>query len=841
MLPDDLTDALLELSRTPVLLVASDYDGVIAPIVTDPDEARPKRETAVALRGLAELPDTHVAVISGRALRDLTALSRFPAEIHLVGSHGSEFDVGFATAIDEHTRERIALVQHEMALAGDVVPGARVERKPTGGAFHYRTADPAAARTALTKLRERLAKIPGVSLMDGHMVLDASAIELDKGAALTRLRRSMGATAVLVLGDDRTDEKAFAVTSAGDVTAKVGPGETLARFRVDGPDDAAQLLAMLLELRLRWLFGADAVPIEQHTLLSDQRSHAVVDPSGRVVWFCHPRLDASAVFAELVGGSSAGHFSVGPIPGRAPLSQRYVDGSLVLRTRWPGLTVLDYVDHDARSGTTSLVRVLAGKGPARIEFSPRIDFGRAPTRLVVENDALRVAGPADVLVLHAPGVVWEITEDGPHQTATAIVEPGEGLVLDLRSNAVPRDEPEPDRREQVLSAWKSWVDALHVPRTGTDLVVRSALILKGLCHPSGSVVAAATTSLPEELGGSRNWDYRYCWLRDAALTVASLARLGSTAEAQAFLEWTAALLDRAQEGGFLRPVYTVDGHDLPPEAVIPQLAGYAGSRPVRVGNAAEHQLQLDVLGPLAELAYQLTTAGVPGMQKHLPLVNWCAEAVGRRWNEADHGIWEVRLAPRHYVHSKVMCWVTLDRAVKVHALLGAPAQDWWVFARDAIGADVLENGWNDAIGAFTSWYGGTALDAAALHVGLSGLISPADPRFASTVEAIEADLRAGHTLYRYRFDDGLTGNEGGFLLCAAWLLQSYLLLERPDDAIALFDQIADTFGPTGTASEMWDPVAKRALGNIPQAYSHLGIIDSAVALDAGGFGDRVFG
>jgi trehalose-phosphatase len=840
MLPDDLTDALLELSRTPVLLVASDYDGVIAPIVTDPNEAHPKRETAVALRGLAELPDTHVAVISGRALRDLSALSRFPAEIHLVGSHGSEFDVGFVTAIDEHTRARIALVQHEMALAGDGAPGARVERKPTGGAFHYRTADPAAARKALTRLRKRLAKIAGVSLMEGHMVLDASAVELDKGVALTRLRRSLGATAVLVMGDDRTDEKAFAVTGAGDVTVKVGPGGTLARFRIGGPDEASQVLALLLELRLRWLFGADAVPIEQHTLLSDHRSHAILDPSGRVVWYCHPRLDASAVFAELVGGVSAGHFSIGPIPGRSPLSQRYVDGSLVLRTRWPGLTVLDYLDHDAAAGTT-LVRVLSGKGPARIEFAPRLDFGRAPTRLVVENDALRVAGPADVLVLHAPGVEWDIVEDGPHQMATAVVEPGEGLVLTLHGSSDPPAEPEPERRHQVLSAWKSWVDGLHVPRTGADLVVRSALILKGLCHPSGSVVAAATTSLPEELGGSRNWDYRYCWLRDAALTVASLARLGSTSEAQSFLEWTAALLERAPEGGFLRPVYTVEGHDLPPEAVIPQLAGYAGSRPVRVGNAAEHQLQLDVLGPLAELVHQLTSAGVPGMEKHLPLVNWCAEAVGRRWNEADHGIWEVRLAPRHYVHSKVMCWVTLDRAVKVHEMLGAPGQDWWSFARDAIGDDVLENGWNEAVGAFTCWYGGTELDAAALHVGLAGLLPPDDPRFAQTVEAIEAELRAGHTLYRYRFDDGLSGSEGGFLLCAAWLLQSYLLLHRPDDAIALFDQIAATFGPTGTASEMWDPIGKRALGNIPQAYSHLGIIDSAVALDAGGFGEQMFG
>jgi trehalose-phosphatase len=831
MLPDDLTDALLEVSRTPVLLVASDYDGVIAPIVHDPNEARPQRETSVALRGLAELPDTHVAVISGRALRDLSALSRFPAEIHLVGSHGSEFDVGFAAALDEATRERIAFVQHMMGLAGDEVPGARVERKPTGAAFHYRTADPAAARRVLRQLRADLQQIHGVSLMDGHMVVDASAVELDKGAALTRLRRALGSTAVLVLGDDKTDEKAFAVTGAGDVSVKVGPGETLARFRISGPDEAAQLLALLLELRLRWLFGAEAVPLEQHTLLSDQRSHAIVDPGGRVVWYCHPRLDASAVFAELIGGSSAGHFSVGPVPGRPPLSQRYIDGSLVLRTRWPGLTVIDYLDHHEQSGTTGLVRVLSGTGPARIEFAPRLDFGRAPTRLVVERDALRVSGPADVLVLHAPGVTWQISEEGPHQIATAIVEPGEGLVLDLRGSSVPHPEPEPERQRRAVEAWHEWSEALRLPTTGRELVLRSASILKGLCHPNGAVVAAATTSLPEELGGSRNWDYRYCWLRDAALTVGSLARLGSTTEAVAFLHWVNPLLERSQDGGFLRPVYTVDGHDLPPEGVIPELAGYAGSRPVRVGNAAEHQLQLDVLGPLADLVHLLALDGVAGVEKQLPLLDWCAEAVGRRWNEADHGIWEVRLAPRHYVHSKVMCWVTLDRALRVHDLLAAPAPEWWSFARDAIATDVLENGWNEGLQSFTSWYGGTALDAAALHVGLAGLIPPDDPRFSATVEAVERELRAGHTLYRYRFDDGLTGDEGGFLLCAAWLLQAYLLLERPDDAIALFDQIASTFGPTGTASEMWDPLGKRSLGNIPQAYSHLGIIDSAVALD----------
>jgi trehalose 6-phosphate phosphatase len=280
----------------------------------------------------------------------------------------------------------------------------------------------------------------------------------------------------------------------------------------------------------------------------------------------------------------------------------------------------------------------------------------------------------------------------------------------------------------------------------------------------------------------------------------------------------------------LRPVYAADGSPLGPEAVIDTLPGYAGSRPVRVGNLANQQVQLDVFGPIVELIGALASHCGYLDDASWQLIQAMCEAVTRRWHEPDHGIWEDRLVPRHHVYSKIMCWLAIDRALRLGQAYGHPVSPSWPGLRDTIAADVLTRGWNDQVKSFTTAYDGTDLDAASLHVGLSGLLDPTDDRFQATVTAIEAELRAGPTVYRYRRDDGLPGTEGGFHLCTTWMIEAYLLTGRRADAEELFSQLISTTGPTGLLPEEYDPITERSLGNHPQAYSHLGLIRCAQLL-----------
>jgi GH15 family glucan-1,4-alpha-glucosidase len=430
---------------------------------------------------------------------------------------------------------------------------------------------------------------------------------------------------------------------------------------------------------------------------------------------------------------------------------------------------------------------------------------------------VRVAGTP--IVLRSPGVDWQIA-DG---TATAVITPP--FVLELQLGGEP---------SEVDSDWLAWSVSLRLPATCPELVRRSALTLRALCHrDTGGVLAAATTSLPEQIGGVRNWDYRYCWLRDAALTVQALVSLGSTAEASAFLDWLADVLCTVPGPAHLSPLYTVHGTTLGPELVIDSLPGYAGSGPVRVGNLADTQVQLDVFGPITDLVHDLALTRGSLPDRDWAVVVAMAEAVTCRWNEPDHGIWEERHVPRHRVYSRVMCWQTLDRAITLAERFDRPLDPLWRVLRSAIAAEVLARGWNPDVRAFTAAYDGTDLDAASLHVGLSGLLEPSDDRFRATVVAVEETLRSGPTVYRYLRDDGLPGDEGGFHLCTAWLIEAYLRVGRRADAEELFESFVRLAGPTGLLPEEYDPVAERSLGNHPQAYSHLGLIRCARLLSDG--------
>lgn len=837
----ELHERLDQFACLPTILIASDYDGTLAPIVDNPADASPDREALVAIAALAALPDTHVALISGRSLKDLAALTGAPAGVHLVGSHGSEFDPDFAgslTPAQSKLRDRVSEELQRIAAAST---GLLVEQKPASVAFHYRNATDQTARAALDAVFAGPGAIDGVHTRRGKKVVELAVIETNKGLALQRIRRRVGASAALFIGDDLTDEDAFATLSGPDIGVKVGPGDTAASFRIGDPHEVSRLLARLAERRTRWVEGSGATPIERLSLLSDLRTGALVTPEGRLVWLCPPRFDSPALFAELLGGPTAGRFVVAPEGADSAPRQRYQDGTLVLRTEWPRMTVTDYLDVSAgratqRAGRTELIRAIEGSGRAIVEFAPRLDFGRLATRLRLRPDGIGVDDTVDPIVLHAPGVQWTIASEGKHQTARGVIDlqDGQPVTLTLRFGAgvAPPARAEAERRAHTVRYWSDWADALSPPKRARELALRSALTLRGLVYgPTGSILAAATTSLPEHLGGVRNWDYRFCWPRDAAIAARALLHMGSAGEGMRFLDWFLGVIEQSATPDRIHPVYTVTGGTLGSEAEIGELSGYGGSRPVRVGNLAARQIQLDVLGPVAELLFDLADHGAPLSSEHWRLTEAMAHAVISSWREPDHGIWEIRLERRHHVHSRAMCWTVLDRAIRLAEIFSASDRPDWRRERDDIVQDVLTHGWNERVGAFTTAYDLDDLDAAALAVGLCGLIDPRDQRFIDTVEAIDRNLRTGSVVRRYLFDDGLPGTEGGFHICTAWLVEALALIGEQARAEALFDQMCDRAGPTGLLPEQYCELTNRSLGNHPQAYSHAGLILAAFRLD----------
>ena len=840
---DDLDQALEAIARVPILLVATDYDGTLSPIVDNPDDAKPVRESIIALRALATLSGTHCAVISGRSLSDLANLSSLDGQIMLVGSHGSEFDQDFVrTLTDEQVllRQRILDEMHRIAAEDKRF---HIETKPASIAFHYRNVADEKAEKAVNELLAGAATWDDVRVKSGKKVIELAVVHTSKGDCIDALRHRVGATAVVYFGDDITDEDAFVRLHGPDVSVKVGTGESAATFRIHDPTEVARRLARLASAREAFLAGADAIPIERHALLSDGRVMALVSPGAKISWMCAPRVDGPALFSELLGGPAAGHFTIEPAKADNDPQQQYDGTSLVLKTTWPRLTVTDFLDCSAgkptqRAGRTDLIRQIEGRGEVRITFAPRLDFGRLPTRLVIRDGGLEIDDTIDPIVLRAPGVEWELLDEGSHQTAVGKVTlRGEPLRLELRYGTGSLREqqtlPPQERYRRTKSYWESWADRLSLPKREGPLVRRSALVLKGLCYgPTGGIVAAATTSLPEHLGGIRNWDYRYCWLRDAAMSASALVKLGSFSEAMAFLDWMLAVVDRAAAPERLMPLYTVTGHEVGAEAEITELAGYAGSRPVRVGNAARGQVQLDVFGPIAELVWQLLLAEAPVSSEHWRLVEAMVGAVEARWHEPDHGIWEIRKPRRHHVHSKVMCWLAVDRGIQISERFLDRKKPAWEKLRQTIAEDILEKAWHKNSNAYTAAYGADDLDAASLMIGLMGLVDCTDSRFMSTIDAIDKRLRMGPTVFRYLADDGLPGREGGFFICASWLVDSFYKAGRRDEAESLFESMIELAGPEGLLPEQYDPLLQRTLGNHPQAYSHIGLIENALTLSS---------
>lgn len=836
-----LSDIVSHIARTPVLLVACDYDGTLAALADHPDLVAPYSSSLAALVRLGRTPHTHVAVISGRGLSNLRSQLAVAERWELAGSHGAEVAGDPEPPIHPRVRREIQSLREALVLIADAYPGCYVENKPRGVAFHYRKADHDQAALAVELVSALALQYPQLSLQRGSMVIEFLMDTITKGDGLRRIQFRVGASAVLFIGDDLTDEHAFHEMKGNDAAVKVGLGDTKARFRIEGPEDVARLLSMLADEREAWVRDRNLTPINAHSVLSDHRTLALVTPAARVTWLCLPRIDSPPIFAELLGGPAAGYFEIQPVDSTERPTQSYDGDSLVLHTCWPQCKVTDYLDCGSgrafqRAGRADLVRVIEGTAPCRIRFAPRLDFGRVGTRLVPRERGLEVEGSADHMLLFSPGVHWRIINDGVHQSAEAEVDPRLGaIVLELRAgtaNDRPHVESEMNRRVATQKFWSAWAGSLKLPRVATDEVKRSALMLRALVYgPTGAIAAAATTSLPEHLGGTRNWDYRYCWPRDAAMAAASLVRLGNTGVAMRLLDWLSRVIDQCESPGRLRPIYTVDGRELGPEAEIGGLPGYGGSHPVRVGNAAAQQVQLDVFGPITDLIACLAERGAPISPDHWRMTRAMIEAVEARWIEPDHGIWEIRGERQHHVHSKVMCFHTVNRALVVHECVVGTANPTWAALRDRIREDVLSRGFNPAINAFSAIYGRPELDAASLSVGLTGLIEPTDPRYVATVEAVEKYLRVGGTVLRYRFDDGLPGVEGGFHLCTGWLIEAFTRIGKLAEARNLFDELQRAVGPTGVLSEQFDSEHGISLGNAPQAYSHIALINAACCLD----------
>jgi len=857
------------LAATPVLLVACDFDGTLAPIAPHPAEVRAERRSVEALRELASLGHTHAAVISGRASFDLSEYFKDPADLLLVGSHGAENPLAAeSSALPKDTVELLARLRAEISRATDGVAGAWAETKPLGVAVHYRQADPAEAADLTGRLQSIAAELEGVRLLRGKKVVEFVIGGGDKGRALLNLRHRTGATAALFIGDDVTDEDAFEVLTRHDLGVKVGTGDTRAGQRVADTAAVADALQQLLTLRRQWLASRRLSPIDRHWLLSDQRACALVDPVGRLVWACIPRLDSPPLFAELLGGPARGFWEIVAADCPNQPEQRWLEKSFVVQTCWPSCTpgapgdapshqlvVTDYLDVSVgrgfqRSGRSDLIRAVSGTGRAIVRFAPRVDFGRQPTRLKVVQDGLELVGTPEPVVLYAPGVQWKIDDEGPHQTAVAeIVLNDHEVVFELRwGTGSLRVAPlsEPDRRVQTQKFWSTWLSSLRPPFPSRppegsaahfcrlscrEQIERSALLIRALCHgPSGAIAAAATTSLPEQLGGVRNWDYRYCWPRDAALAAASLVRLGNTGVALRLLDYLAAIVASLPSPERIRPIYDVMGRELGTEAEISEVAGYGLSRPVRVGNAAAGQTQLDVFGPIVDLAAMVAERGAPVTPEVWRLVEAMVQAVAARWREPDHGVWEIRAAPRHHTHSRVMCWQAVNRAITVADVALGQSRPDWAALRDEIAADVFANGWHKGLNSFVGYYQGQTLDAAALFVATTGMLPGTDERLRGTVDAINRNLRRGALVRRYVDDDGLPGIEGGMLICSFWLVEGLAIVGRLSEAADLFRDLMALAPPSGLLSEQIDLKTLQPLGNFPQAYSHLSLINAAVRL-----------
>lgn len=588
-----------------------------------------------------------------------------------------------------------------------------------------------------------------------------------------------------------------------------------------------------------------SLPLEDYALLGDCHSAALVSRRGSIDWLCLPRFDSSACFAALLGDASHGHWTV-TAAGEAEVRRRYLPGTMVLETLYTTKAgvcrVLDcMVVDDPHPTLVRVVEGVEGTVDMRLELVVRFDYGSIVpwVRRLATGGIEAIAGP-DTLQLHTRVA---LRGEGLRTVADLAVHAGERvpfLLVWYPSHVAPEPPEEPYAAlDRTVHWWHTWDSRCTYRGAWDDPVRRSLLTLKALTYaPTGGIVAAPTTSLPEELGGVRNWDYRYCWLRDATFTLYALLSTGHREEAAAWREW----LLRAVAGtpSQIDIMYGLAGERRLTELQLDWLPGYAGSRPVRVGNAAHAQLQLDVFGEVMDTFDLARRSGLEFNEDAWQVQRCMLEYLETAWSEPDEGIWEVRGPRRHFTHSKVMAWVALDRGIKAvrsHGLAGSV--DRWISVRDRIHAEVCARGYDPRLGTFVQSYGSDELDASLLMMSLVGFLPANDPRIAGTVAAIERTLMPDGLVQRYRprpEHDGLPGGEGVFLACSFWLADNYLLLGRAADAQRLFDRLLGLANDVGLLAEEYDPRAGRLVGNFPQAFSHIALVNTACNLSRRGGG-----
>lgn len=583
-----------------------------------------------------------------------------------------------------------------------------------------------------------------------------------------------------------------------------------------------------------------ALPIEQYALLGDCRGSALVGLDGSIDWLCLPRFDSEACFAALLGTQDNGFWRISPIGEITGVRRAYRNGSLTLETELTTaegtILLTDFMPVGADG--PGLVRIVTGvRGSVRVrsELAFRFNYGKTIPWVTRKDGAVEaIAGP-DLMKLWA-GV--ELRGENMRTLSDFVVNAGERIPFVLRYGesfaTTPLPPLDPDAAlAHADQVWFEWSARAQVTGPYGELIKRSLLTVKALTYaPTGGIVAAATTSIPELIGGMRNWDYRYCWLRDSTFALYAFMSAGYHEEARAWRDW----LLRAAAGSpdQLQILYGIGGERRLTEVELPWLPGYENSQPVRIGNLAADQLQLDVYGELAATLYLARTGGMSENPNGWAMAQKFREHLAKVWREPDHGIWEVRGPRRHFVHSKVMCWVAFDRAVKsaekwsLHGPL-----DEWRRIRDEIHADVCTNGINPETGGFAQYYGSTEPDASLLLLVITGFLPPTDPRIVHTVMDVEKRLLRNGFVDRYLTHpdvDGLPRGEGAFLSCSFWYVDALTMLGRHEEAAAHFDRLAKLVNDVGLLSEEYDPVHKRMLGNFPQVLSHVALIHSAVNL-----------
>ncbi|MFE7508966.1 glycoside hydrolase family 15 protein [Promicromonospora sp. NPDC057488] len=596
--------------------------------------------------------------------------------------------------------------------------------------------------------------------------------------------------------------------------------------------------------------------IEDYGLVGDLQTAALVSRDGSIDWMCLPRFDSPACFAALLGDERHGSWQLGPTSGGACTSRRYRGDTLILETEWDlpegRVRVLDLMP--PRGEEADLVRIvegISGHVPMTTELRLRFDYGNIVPWITWDRDALRaVAGPDSVRIDSPVPLEHAGANEGSVLRAEFTVGPGDRVPFVLNyhaSHLATKDPVDPyEALADTEDFWRSWVGGCTYTGPWPDAVHRSLITLKALTYaPTGAIAAAATTSLPEEIGGERNWDYRYCWLRDAGLTLQALIGTGFIDEAR---DWRAWLL-RAVAGdpADLQIMYGLDGRRRLPEYTIDWLPGFEGSAPVRIGNGAANQLQIDVWGETLDALHQAREAGLEQDQDVWRLQRALLEHLEEHWADLDNGLWEVRGPRRAFVHSRVMAWAGFDRAVRAVEKYDLPDEpvERWRAVRDRIHEDVLTNGFDAERNTFTQFYGSDGLDAALLLIGQVGFLPWDDPRVVGTVDAVQRELGQDGLLRRYHNEsddqvDGLPGSEATFLVCNFWLVDALHGVGRVEEAVALFERLLTLRNDLGLLSEEYDVRTGRHLGNTPQAFSHLGLVNSALRLGQG-LAERVAG